>query len=91
MFFRYLATIPIFVYQKVLSPIIPASCNYQPTCSEYARRAILRYGIAKGLVAAILRVGRCSARYWGGDDPLPERFDFKALVAEYRARSVDRR
>lgn len=87
---RFLFSIPIVIYQRVLSPFIPSSCNYYPSCSEYSRQAILRFGIVRGALAGALRIGRCSARYWGGNDPLPERFDLSQLVGEYRARSVRR-
>jgi|GEM_PF-136917 len=87
---RFLFSIPIVIYQHVLSPFLPNSCNYYPSCSEYSRQAILRYGIVRGTIAGILRIGRCSARFWGGNDPLPETFSFSELIGEYRARSVRR-
>ena len=48
----------------------------------------MTYGIVRGLVMGLLRVGRCSARYWGGHDPVPERFDLRELLSEYRHRLV---
>lgn len=87
---RAVFVVPILLYQHLFSPFFPSSCNYHPTCSEYSRQAILKFGIFRGSVAALLRIGRCSARYWGGNDPVPDRFDLSALIAEYRARSVRR-
>ena len=50
----------------------------------------MAYGVIRGIVMGLLRIGRCSARYRGGHDPLPERFDPRELLAEYRHRSVRR-
>jgi len=85
---RILATIPIRLYQWVISPMLPAACNYHPTCSEYTRQAILRFGFFRGVLMGMMRVGRCSGRFYGGHDPLPDHFDIALLKAEYRQRSV---
>jgi putative membrane protein insertion efficiency factor len=89
-FFRKIATLPILLYQWVISPLFPSHCNYYPTCSEYGRQAILKHGIFKGGMMAVMRIGRCSARYYGGSDPVPERFVFSDLVSEFPSRSVRR-
>ena len=64
--------LPILFYQKYISVLTPAACRFTPTCSEYARQAILRHGAAKGLTLAVWRVLRCNP--WGGYgyDPVPE-------------------
>ncbi len=62
----------IRVYQLLLSPLLgPSKCRYVPTCSEYAREALQKYGIVKGLWLGIKRIARCAP--WGGHgyDPLP--------------------
>lgn len=87
---RYIALIPVFLYQKVISPLLPGSCNYYPTCSEYTRRAILRHGVLRGTVMGVMRIGRCSSRFYGGNDAVPEVFDVKKLRMEYSSRSVKR-
>ena len=46
-------------YQKHISPLTPPSCRYTPTCSEYARQAITKYGAAKGGWLALRRILRC--------------------------------
>jgi putative membrane protein insertion efficiency factor len=87
---RLLATIPIRLYQFLISPLFPSHCNYYPSCSEYSRRAVVRHGVLKGGLMGAMRIGRCSARFYGGDDPVPEEFDFAQLRREYRERSVKR-
>ena len=63
--------LPIRFYQTTISPLTPPSCRYTPTCSEYARQAIVKHGPFKGLYLAIRRILRCHP--WGGSgyDPVP--------------------
>lgn len=63
--------LPIWIYQKAISPYTPPSCRFTPTCSEYARQALLKHGPIKGLWLAIKRIARCHP--WGGSgyDPVP--------------------
>ena len=65
---RTLATAPIRVYQRAISPALPRRCKYYPTCSEYAVGAIQRYGILKGLGLAAWRLLRCNPWSHGGVD-----------------------
>lgn len=62
---------PIRLYQRFLSPLLPPSCRYSPTCSAYAVEALQRHGPVKGLWLAARRIGRCHP--WGasGYDPVP--------------------
>lgn len=66
-----LLLLPIWVYQKVISPYTPPSCRFTPTCSEYAKQALKKHGPIKGLWLAIKRISRCHP--WGGSgyDPVP--------------------
>jgi uncharacterized protein len=59
-------------YQYILSPILPSSCRYTPSCSEYAIIALKRHGIIKGTFLAVKRIVSCNP--WGGHghDPVPE-------------------
>ncbi|MEM7046455.1 MAG: membrane protein insertion efficiency factor YidD [Pseudomonadota bacterium] len=66
-----LALAAVTVYRLVLSPILPVSCRFEPTCSAYAVTAIKRHGL-RGLGLAALRVGRCHPFHPGGLDPVPE-------------------
>jgi uncharacterized protein len=67
---RALATAPIVVYQRVVSPALPRRCKYEPTCSRYAVEAIREYGILRGLVLAGWRLLRCNPWSFGGYDPV---------------------
>jgi putative membrane protein insertion efficiency factor len=58
-------------YKRIVSPLLPASCRFHPTCSIYAIEAIERHGLGRGLVLAARRVGRCHPFHAGGVDPVP--------------------
>ena len=66
-----LLVLPIRFYQTSISPLTPPSCRFTPSCSEYARQAIIKQGPFKGLYLAIWRILRCNP--WGGSgyDPVP--------------------
>jgi putative membrane protein insertion efficiency factor len=61
----------IKLYKNLISPILPPSCRYTPTCSEYSMQAITKYGPFKGGWMALKRISRCHP--WGGHgyDPVP--------------------
>jgi uncharacterized protein len=61
----------IKVYQKVISPMLPPSCRFTPTCSEYTYQAIAKYGALRGGWLGICRIGRCHPWNPGGYDPVP--------------------
>ena len=58
-------------YQYVLSPWLGNQCRFIPTCSEYARQAVLTHGALKGTWLAFRRVTRCHPWHPGGHDPVP--------------------
>lgn len=58
-------------YQRRISPLFLPHCIYTPTCSEYARQAIAKYGLAEGGWLAVKRVMRCHPFHAGGYDPVP--------------------
>lgn len=62
---------PIHCYQRYVSPLLPPSCRFTPTCSQYAVEALQKHGPVKGLYLAIRRLLRCHP--WGGSgyDPVP--------------------
>ncbi len=59
-------------YQRAVSPHLPASCRYQPTCSQYALTALTRFGALRGGWMAFVRILRCNPFSKGGYDPVPE-------------------
>jgi uncharacterized protein len=71
---RAVALLPIRLYQRLLSPLFPASCKYHPTCSEYAALAIREHGLLRGGAMASWRLLRCNPWSHGGVDyPAPRR------------------
>ena len=58
-------------YQAVLSPLLPAACRFEPTCSQYAVEAVQKHGPWKGLRLTALRLWRCRPGGYGGHDPVP--------------------
>jgi putative membrane protein insertion efficiency factor len=61
----------IKIYQSTISKVLPSSCRYTPTCSEYTYEAINRYGIFKGIWMGTKRISRCHPWHEGGYDPVP--------------------
>ncbi|MET3808116.1 putative membrane protein insertion efficiency factor [Nakamurella sp. UYEF19] len=62
---------PIRFYQRQISPSLPATCRYYPTCSSYAAEALIEHGALRGTWLAIRRLGRCHPWHSGGMDPVP--------------------
>jgi putative membrane protein insertion efficiency factor len=60
----------IRLYRKYLSPMLPPSCRYTPSCSLYTLQAIEKYGTLKGFSMGILRLLRCHPFARGGFDPV---------------------
>lgn len=58
-------------YKKYISPLLPPSCRFTPTCSEYAVEALQKHGAWKGSLLAVWRVLRCNPFCKGGYDPVP--------------------
>ena len=58
------------IYKAALSPLLPPSCRFVPTCSEYAQEAIQRYGGLRGSVMGLRRLLRCHPFHKGGYDPV---------------------
>ena len=65
-----LAVAPIAAYQRLVSPLLPRRCKYEPTCSAYGAQAIREFGILRGLVLAGWRLLRCNPWSHGGHDPV---------------------
>lgn len=57
-------------YKRLISPLLPSACRFHPTCSDYMREAVLRYGPARGLLMGLRRLSRCHPWNPGGLDPV---------------------
>ena len=66
------------LYQYLISPLTPATCRYQPTCSHYTVEALQKHGLRKGGALAIKRIFSCHP--WGksGYDPVPDTLEKKS-------------
>jgi hypothetical protein len=60
----------VHFYQNAISPFLPKSCRYVPTCSQYTIEALEKYGALKGTYIGIKRILRCHPFHPGGYDPL---------------------
>jgi len=61
------------LYKTFVSPLLPPSCRFTPTCSEYAMEAVEKHGVIRGTWLAFKRLLRCQPFSAGGQDPVPER------------------
>ncbi|MHC4933234.1 MAG: membrane protein insertion efficiency factor YidD [Planctomycetota bacterium] len=69
---RRLLVLLVEIYRRLISPLLPPMCRFEPTCSAYARDALLTHGALKGTLLAVWRVLRCNPLIKGGlYDPVP--------------------
>ena len=61
----------ITVYQHAISPMFGNACRFEPSCSEYTRQAVIKYGALRGSWMGIRRISRCHPFHQGGFDPVP--------------------
>lgn len=69
---RYVLILLIRGYQLIVSPLLPPSCRFIPSCSEYARQALETHGLVRGTMLSAWRLLRCQPLCTGGLDPVPE-------------------
>jgi len=67
---KKLVLLLIVFYQKAISPYKPPSCRFMPTCSQYTKEAVLKYGALKGLFLGLKRIFKCHPFHPGGYDPV---------------------
>ena len=61
----------IWFYRRAISPYLPSSCRYFPTCSHYSQEAVMRHGVIKGGWLGLRRLARCNPMGGKGFDPVP--------------------
>ncbi|MCD6177132.1 MAG: membrane protein insertion efficiency factor YidD [Candidatus Cloacimonetes bacterium] len=69
--FNKVALLIITFYRKYISVVLPPSCRFTPTCSQYSYQAFSKYSFLKALKLSILRILKCHPFHPGGHDPLP--------------------
>ena len=69
--FIYPFLILIRIYQSLISPLLPSTCRFSPTCSEYSKQSLIKHGLIKGIILSVKRILKCNP--WGGNgyDPVP--------------------
>lgn len=68
---------PVRLYQRFISPMLPARCRYHPSCSAYAVEAVRSYGVLRGAVLAAWRLLRCNPLSDGGIDHVADQRLFR--------------
>jgi putative membrane protein insertion efficiency factor len=76
---RFLVVL-VRAYQVVLSPLLPGSCKYHPSCSRYAIDALHEYGALRGSILAGWRILRCNPFSHGGHDPVEQQRVFRSRL-----------
>jgi putative membrane protein insertion efficiency factor len=82
------------IYQNTLGLVLPNSCRYQPTCSQYALDALTEYGAVKGVWLTLKRITRCHPFAAGGYDPVPakeQRTKDKGQNPDFATAAIERR
>ncbi len=74
---RELALLPVQLYRRLISPVLPSRCKYYPSCSTYAVEAVRELGVVRGTIVAAWRLARCNPWTNGGVDELRDRRLFR--------------
>lgn len=81
---KLLLILIIKIYKIFISPLLPSSCRFYPTCSSYALEAIERFGAFEGSILVIKRILRCHPFNPGGYDPVPKKEELLELKLQRR-------
>lgn len=79
---REVVLAPVGLYRRLVSPLLPARCKYEPSCSRYTVDAVGRFGVVRGTALSLWRLARCNPWSHGGFDPV----DAQSLVQPRRPR-----
>ena len=71
-FMKKIVLVLLRLYQLAISPFLGHCCRFFPTCSEYAKDAVTKHGVLKGLYLAMIRISKCHPFHRGGSDPVPD-------------------
>jgi putative membrane protein insertion efficiency factor len=82
---KRLVLLPVHAYRRLISPLLPRRCKYEPTCSQYAVEAVQELGVLRGTVLAAWRLLRCNPWSHGGYDPVSAQRLFPARTARPHA------
>lgn len=84
MILREIFLFPTHLYRLIVSPWLPPSCIYTPSCSTFMVEAVRRHGVWKGTLLGLARIGRCHHTcFLGGPDPVPEHFSCEEIKNPY--------
>ena len=75
---RELFLLPLHLYRRVISPLLPQRCRYYPSCSRYAVEAVREFGVVRGSILAAWRVLRCNPLSRGGVDHVHDQRLFRS-------------
>jgi uncharacterized protein len=79
---KQFATVFLRLYKGLISPFLPVSCRYVPSCSEYTAEAVARHGLLYGSALGLWRILRCNPFVRGGYDPVPVKESAMPMAAE---------
>lgn len=79
-----LLQLPIRFYKIIISPILPKSCIYTPTCSTYFLRSLELYGPVKGSIFGFLRILRCNPFFMGGYDSIDDKTYLRKELSKFK-------
>lgn len=76
--------LPTHFYRMAISPWLPPSCIYTPTCSSYLVESVRRHGVLRGTALGLARIARCHHMFFlGGPDPVPDEFSCESIRTPY--------